>query len=312
MEYIHKPIMLNECMEAMNIKNGSKVIDCTLGLGGHSEAILKIISPDGKLVGIDREKNAIEFATERLSKIKCDFTSVQYELYKIKDIAKRENIENADAILADLGVSSYQLDDKTRGFSYMEDYELDMRMDKDQKKTAKDVVNSYSETELTRIIREYGEERWAKRIAQFIVEYRKKNGEIRTTGELTEIIKAAIPAAARREGPHPAKRTFQAIRIEVNDELAPLKDALFSMMDVLKPEGRLAVITFHSLEDRIVKWAFKTMMDPCICDKKAPICTCGRKPIGKIITKKPITPSAEELGENPRARSAKLRVIEKL
>lgn len=312
MEYIHKPIMLNECIENMKIKNGSIVIDCTLGLGGHSEEILKKISPDGKLLGIDRDQNAINFATQRLNKINGNFVTAHDVFFNVEDVAKEKDFQNADAILADLGVSSYQLDDKTRGFSYMEDYELDMRMDKSQKKSAKEVVNTYSENELFKVIKDYGEERWAKRIAQFIVEYRKKNGQIETTGELTKIIKAAIPAGARRNGPHPAKRTFQAIRIEVNDELAPLRDAVFSMMNVLKPEGRLAVITFHSLEDRIVKRAFKTMVDPCICDKKAPICTCGRKPVGKIITKKPITPSDEELGDNPRARSAKLRVIEKL
>ena len=312
MEYTHKPIMLSECLNALNIKNGSIVIDCTLGLGGHSEAMLKEISPDGRLIGIDRDINAINFAIERLEKIGSNFSTVHDVFFNIKDIAQRENAIGADAILADLGVSSYQLDDKTRGFSYMEDYELDMRMDKSQEKSAKEIVNSYSAEELTKIIRDYGEERWAKRIAQFIVEYRLKNGSVETTGQLTQIIKAAIPAAARRDGPHPAKRTFQAIRIEVNDELEPLKKALFSMMDVLKPEGRLAVIAFHSLEDRIVKQAFRSMVDPCICDRKAPICTCGLKPIGKIITRKPITPSETELEGNPRARSAKLRVIEKL
>lgn len=312
MEFTHKPIMLDECIENLNIKNGSLVFDCTLGLGGHSEAILKKISPNGRLIGIDRDEMAIKFATERLAKVSGCFTTVHDVFFNIKEIAQRENALDADGILADLGVSSYQLDDKTRGFSYMEDYDLDMRMDKSQVKSAKDIINSYSEQELTKIIRDYGEERWANRIAKFIVEYRKKSGSINTTGELTQIIKAAIPAAARREGPHPAKRTFQAIRIEVNDELGPLKEALFSMMDVLKPGGRLNVITFHSLEDRIVKQAFKTMQDPCICDKKAPICTCGRKPIGELVFKKPITPSDAELEENPRARSAKLRVIEKL
>ena len=238
MEYTHKPIMLSECLEALNIKNGSTVIDCTLGLGGHSEAIFKIISPNGRLIGIDRDINAIEFATERLNKTGSNFSAVHDVFFNIEDIAQRENAIGADAILADLGVSSYQLDDKTRGFSYMEDYELDMRMDKSQTKSAKEIVNKYSAEQLTKVIRDYGEERWAKRIAQFIVEYRQKNGSVETTGQLTQIIKAAIPAAARRDGPHPAKRTFQAIRIEVNDELEPLKNALFSMINVLKPEGR--------------------------------------------------------------------------
>jgi len=312
MEYTHKPIMLSECLDALNIKNGSTVIDCTLGLGGHSEAILKNISPNGRLIGIDRDINAIEFATERLNKTGANFSAVHDVFFKIEDIAQRENAVGADAILADLGVSSYQLDDKTRGFSYMEDYELDMRMDKSQQKSAKEVVNKYSTEELTKVIRDYGEERWAKRIAQFIAQYRQKNGSVETTGELIQIIKAAIPAAARRDGPHPAKRTFQALRIETNNELGILKEAIQDSISILAPAGRFCIITFHSLEDRIVKNEFNRATNPCTCPHDFPICVCGNKPTVVHISRKPIIPSKEEVEENPRSRSAKLRVVERI
>ncbi|AAM24855.1 16S rRNA (cytosine(1402)-N(4))-methyltransferase RsmH [Caldanaerobacter subterraneus] len=308
MEYVHKSVLLKETIEHLNINPEGIYVDGTLGGGGHSEEILKRLTT-GKLIAIDRDEEAILAAKERLK----DYKNVIYikdNFKNIKEILRNLGIEKVDGILLDLGVSSYQLEEVERGFSYMKDAPLDMRMDKTSPFSAYDVVNRYSEKELERVIREYGEEKWASRIAKFIVEERKK-GDIKTTSQLVEIIKKAIPASARRTGPHPAKRTFQAIRIEVNEELKDLDRALEDMVEVLRGKGRIAVITFHSLEDRIVKNTFKKLENPCTCPPGLP-CTCGKQPVIKIITKKPILPSKEEVEENPRSRSAKLRVAEKL
>ncbi|ERM92795.1 16S rRNA methyltransferase [Caldanaerobacter subterraneus subsp. yonseiensis KB-1] len=308
MEYVHKSVLLKETIEHLNINPEGIYVDGTLGGGGHSEEILKRLTT-GKLIAIDRDEEAILAAKERLK----DYKNVIYikdNFKNIKEILRNLGIEKVDGILLDLGVSSYQLEEVERGFSYMKDAPLDMRMDKTSPFSAYDVVNRYSEKELERVIREYGEEKWASRIAKFIVEERKK-GDIKTTSQLVEIIKKAIPASARRTGPHPAKRTFQAIRIEVNEELKDLDKALEDMVEVLRGKGRIAVITFHSLEDRIVKNTFKKLENPCTCPPGLP-CTCGKQPVIKIITKKPILPSKEEVEENPRSRSAKLRVAEKL
>ncbi|MGB9809744.1 MAG: 16S rRNA (cytosine(1402)-N(4))-methyltransferase RsmH, partial [Caldanaerobacter sp.] len=275
---------------------------------GHSEEILKRLTT-GKLIAIDRDEEAILTAKERL-KMYENVIFIKDNFKNIKEILRGLGIKKIDGVILDLGVSSYQLEEVERGFSYMKDAPLDMRMDKNSPFSAYDVVNKYSEKELERVIREYGEEKWASRIARFIVEERKK-GDIKTTSQLVEIIKKAIPASARREGPHPAKRTFQAIRIEVNEELKDLDKALEDMVEVLRGKGRIAVITFHSLEDRIVKNTFKKLENPCTCPPDLP-CTCGKEPLIKIISKKPILPSKEEVEENPRARSAKLRVAEKL
>jgi len=308
MEYVHKSVLLKETIEHLNINPKGIYVDGTLGGGGHSEEILKRLTT-GKLIAIDRDEEAILAAKERLK----DYKNVIYikdNFKNIKEILRNLGIEKVDGILLDLGVSSYQLEEVERGFSYMKDAPLDMRMDKTSPFSAYDVVNRYSEKELERVIREYGEEKWASRIAKFIVEERKK-GDIKTTSQLVEIIKKAIPASARRMGPHPAKRTFQAIRIEVNEELKDLDKALEDMVEVLRGKGRIAVITFHSLEDRIVKNTFKKLENPCTCPPGLP-CTCGKQLVIKIITKKPILPSKEEVEENPRSRSAKLRVAEKL
>ncbi|WP_111921510.1 16S rRNA (cytosine(1402)-N(4))-methyltransferase RsmH, partial [Clostridium cochlearium] len=277
---------------------------------GHSKEILKRLSKEGKLVGIDQDEEALGAASEKLK----EYENVLYKhsnFYYIKDVLEELQVGKVDGILMDLGVSSYQLDEKSRGFSYMQDAPLDMRMNKKSSLDAYEVVNFYDENKLAKIIKEYGEERFAKRIANFIVENRK-NKKIETTGELVDIIKRAIPAKFRREGPHPAKRTFQAIRIEVNGELEILNKAIEDSVKGLKSGGRIAIITFHSLEDRIVKNKFKELEDPCICPRDFPICTCGRQPLVKIITRKPIEPSKEEVERNPRSRSAKLRIAERL
>ena len=310
-EFEHRPVLFDECMELLEIKAGGTYVDGTLGGGGHASGIAERIGPTGTLIGIDRDQDALDAATERLDRYPCRKILIKSRYSNITELLKNHGIEKIDGALLDIGVSSYQLDDPERGFSYQNDAPLDMRMDRNDPLTARDVVNDYSEEELARIIRDYGEERWAKRIAAFIVRNRKET-PIETTGRLTEIIKAAIPASARREGPHPAKRTFQAIRIEVNDELGELRRACDDYCDVLGPEGRLCVITFHSLEDRIVKDAFAKRLNPCICPKDLPVCVCGRKADVKKVTGKPITASEDELEENPRARSAKLRAIEKL
>ena len=308
MEYHHIPVLLHETLELLEPEPGGTYVDGTLGGGGHSEEILKIIHPAGRLIGIDRDPAACKAASERLEAWSESFTPVHGNYVDIKDILAKFNITAVNGVLLDLGVSSHQLDSPERGFSYHEDVRLDMRMDTTQEFSAYELVNQASQEELTRIIWDYGEERWAKRIAAFIVKHRP----LETTGQLVEVIKKAIPAAARRGGPHPARRTFQALRIAVNQELSLLEQALRNAVDVLKPGGRLCVITFHSLEDRIVKNTFRSLKDPCICPPEAPVCTCGRTPVVKIITRKPVVPSQEELDSNARARSAKLRACEKL
>lgn len=285
-------------------------MDGTLGGGGHSSGICEKLSQKGILIGIDRDGDAIRAAGERLKDYPCRKIYVQNNYANIKDALREQGIESIDGAVLDLGVSSFQLDNYERGFSYMQEAPLDMRMNAGDPLTAEIVVNEYSEKELTGLIRKYGEERWASRISEFIVKERRKR-RIETTAELVDVIKAAIPASARREGPHPAKRTFQAIRIEVNDELNQLERAIDEFIDVLDDGGRLCVITFHSLEDRIVKEAFNRRANPCICPKEFPICTCGKKADVKKISSKPILPTSQELEMNPRARSAKLRVIEK-
>lgn len=310
MDFKHVSVLLNECIEALNIKEDGIYVDCTLGGAGHSSEIVKRLSPKGKLIGIDQDKNALEASKKRLE----EYDNVIYvhnNFYNIKEVLDELNIERVDGILMDLGVSSHQLDEGERGFSYMKDAPLDMRMNRDSNFSAYNVINNYSEEELTRVIREFGEEKFARRIAKFIVDRRSKK-PIETTYELVDIIKAAIPAKARREGPHPAKRTFQAIRIEVNNELGILDKAIEDGTAKLNKGGRIAVITFHSLEDRIIKNKYKQLEDPCTCPKEFPVCICGKKPEIKIITRKPIEPSEIEVEENPRSRSAKLRVAEKI
>ncbi|AFK86568.1 MULTISPECIES: 16S rRNA (cytosine(1402)-N(4))-methyltransferase RsmH [Thermoanaerobacterium] len=308
MDFKHESVLLQETIEYLEIKPDGIYVDGTLGGGGHSMEILRRLDK-GKLIAIDRDMDAIKAASIRLK----DFNNVTYihDNYKnIKDILKKCGIEGIDGALLDLGVSSYQLDEAQRGFSYMHDAPLDMRMDKESDLTAEYVVNNYSEDEIAKVISDYGEELWAKRIAKFIVEERRRK-PIKTTFELVDIIKKAIPASKRRTGPHPAKRTFQAIRIEVNEELKGLEDAIADFVDVMNPGGRIAIITFHSLEDRIVKNTYKKLEDPCTCPKNLP-CTCGKKPVIKIVTKKPVVPNEDEIKVNPRSRSAKLRVAEKL
>lgn len=311
MEFNHKSVLFDECMEHLDIKPGGIYVDGTLGGGGHSSGICERLGSEGLLIGIDRDEDALAAAKERLAEYQCKKLFVQSNYSDIKDVLAENGIDGIDGALLDLGVSSFQLDNADRGFSYMQTAPLDMRMNRRDGLTAYDVVNTYSKQELTDIIKKYGEEKWASRIATFITD-RRKEKLIENTEELVEIIKAAIPAKARREGPHPAKRTFQAIRIEVNDELGQLKKAVGDFCDVLNPGGRLCIISFHSLEDRIVKDIFNERFDPCICPKDFPVCVCGRKPQIKKITKKPIVAGEDELEENPRARSAKLRVAEKI
>lgn len=311
MEFKHTSVLPMECIENLHIKPDGIYVDGTLGGGGHSSLICERLSEKGTLIGIDRDTDALEAASERLSKYKCNKIFVQSNYSDIKDVLDAEGIESVDGALLDLGVSSFQLDNADRGFSYMHDAPLDMRMSRDDILSAYNVVNEYPQKKLAAIISEYGEERWASRIASFIAEARKEKN-IETTGELVEIIKAAVPAAARRDGPHPAKRTFQAIRIEVNDELGQLEHAVSEFCDVLAPKGRLCIISFHSLEDRIVKDIFNQRANPCTCPKEFPVCVCGKKPDIKKITKKPILPTEEELESNPRSRSAKLRVCQKI
>ena len=298
-------------MKALDIKPGGTYVDGTLGGGGHASGIAERIGPSGTLIGIDRDQDAIDAATKKLEEYPCRKILVKNRYSNIKEILEQEGIDKIDGALLDIGVSSYQLDDPERGFSYQNDAPLDMRMNRDDPMSAREVVNTYSEDELAGIIKSYGEERWARRIASFIVKERK-SAPIETTGRLTVIIKAAIPASARREGPHPAKRTFQAIRIEVNDELGELKKACDDYCDVLAGGGRLCIITFHSLEDRIVKEAFARRLDPCTCPKDLPVCVCGKRADVRKVTGKPTVASNEELEENPRARSAKMRALEKL
>jgi 16S rRNA (cytosine1402-N4)-methyltransferase len=310
MDYLHQPVLLKEAIEFLDPKSGGVYVDATLGGGGHFSEILKRIGADGKVIGIDRDEDAVKNARDKFSAFP-NAVIIHDNFKNIKRIIHNLGFQGVDGVIFDLGVSSYQLEEKSRGFSYMQDAPLDMRMDKSQKLTARDVVNKLEKKELARIIKEYGEERWADKIAEFICE-RRKIKPIERTGELVDIIKAAIPARARRQGPHPAKRTFQALRIFVNDELEILSQSLKDAVELLKPSGRICVITFHSLEDRIVKHTFKELSRGCICPKGSPICTCNREKELKILTPKPILPSRDEVEANPRARSAKLRAGEKL
>lgn len=311
MEFKHRSVLLKETVNNLKIKPDGVYVDGTLGGGGHASAICESLTPEGLLIGIDRDSDALDAAKTRLSSYPCRKEFIQSNYSDIKYVLAGLGMDKIDGAVLDLGVSSFQLDNKERGFSYMQDAPLDMRMSKDDIFTAYDVVNTYDERELFRVINRYGEEKWASRIAKFMIEARQTK-PIETTFELVDIIKAAIPASARRDGPHPAKRTFQAIRIEVNDELGQLEGAIEEFCDCLAPEGRLCVITFHSLEDRIVKDIINRRVNPCTCPKEFPVCVCGKVPDIKKISKKPIIPSAEELEDNPRSRSAKLRVAEKL
>lgn len=310
-EFSHIPIMLSEVLELLNPKRGGIFVDGTLGGGGHSEAILKQLPKGSKHYGIDRDNAALKAAGKRLEVFGDAFESIKGNFFDMKRLLGEREVFGVDGILMDLGVSSHQLDTADRGFSYHHDAPLDMRMDTDASFSAYDVINGYTSEKLFIIIKNYGEERYASRIANAIVRARE-NKPIQTTCELAEIIKSAVPAQSRWEGTHPARRTFQAIRIEVNAELEGLFNAMTDAFSLLKSGGVLAVITFHSLEDRIVKQAFKKLENPCTCDPKAPICTCGAVKEAKIITKKPLVASDEENEMNPRARSAKLRAIQKL
>ena len=310
MEFNHVPVLFDECMENLNIRPDGVYVDGTLGGGGHAFGIGQRLSENGLLIGIDRDQDALDAAAARLEPLKCRKILVRSTYAEIRDVLEREGVDGIDGALLDIGVSSFQLDNSERGFSYMQDAPLDMRMSRDDLLTAADVVNGYTKKQLTEIIRDYGEERWASRIADFIVSARKDK-KIETTWQLVDIIKAAIPASARREGPRPAKRTFQAIRIEVNGELEQLEKAVDEFCDVLNPGGRLCIITFHSLEDRIVKQAFSRRLNPCTCPPELPVCVCGKVTDAVKVTGKPITADEEELERNPRARSAKLRVIGK-
>lgn len=309
-EFNHVSVLLNECIENLNIKPDGIYVDGTMGGAGHSLEIVKKLSEKGMLIGIDRDEEALAVAKERLK----EFNNVKYvhdNHDNIDEIIKNLNIKGVDGILLDLGVSSYQIDEKTRGFTYMDDGPLDMRMDKSQKLTAEYIVNNYKEQDLARIIFEYGEEKFSRKIARNICEYRK-NKKIETTGELVKIIEKSIPGKFREKNSHPAKRTFQAIRIEVNNEIEPLYNTVKNSINALNSKGRLCVITFHSLEDRMVKKAYVDAEGKCTCPKDLPYCVCGNISLGKIITKKPILPTEKEMQENSRSRSAKLRVFEKI
>ena len=311
MEFNHTSVLLNETIEGLKIKPDGIYVDGTLGGGGHSFEIAKRLNDNGRLIGIDQDEAAILAAGERLKDFGDKVTIVRSNYRNALSVLHDLGIEKIDGMMLDLGVSSYQLDTQERGFSYRYDAPLDMRMDLRQTLTAKDIVNGYSETELFHIIRDYGEDRFAKNIAKHIVMARAKK-PIETTGELNQIIRAAIPAKMRAEGGHPSKRTYQAIRIECNKELEDLKESLEELIGILNPGGRLCIITFHSLEDRIVKTAFKKAENPCTCPPSFPVCVCGKKSQGKVITGKPVLPCEEEMESNPRSKSAKLRMFEKI
>lgn len=311
MEFKHKSVLLNETIESLNVKPDGIYVDGTIGGGGHSYEICKRLGEKGRLIGIDQDADAIEAASLRLKEFKDKISLVHSNYNNIKSVVNDLGINKVDGIVLDLGVSSYQLDNPERGFTYREDVPLDMRMDRESSMTARDIVNDYSEMELFRVIKDYGEEQFAKNIAKHIVKARSEK-PIETTGELNEIIKAAIPAKMREHGGHPSKKTYQAIRIELNHELTVLENSLDTMIELLNPKGRLSIITFHSLEDRIVKNIFRKNMNPCTCPPDFPVCVCGKKPTGRIITRKPIVPSEEEIAENKRAKSSKLRVFERI
>ena len=309
--FSHTSVLLYECIEALNIRDGYTYIDCTAGGGGHSLEIAKRLGENSRLICFDRDKAAIAAATERLKDHLDKVTFVNENFSSLSEVIKDFKINNLGGVLADLGCSSHQFDTADRGFSYMQNARLDMRMDTDAPLSAYNVVNEYSEDNLRRIFFEYGEERFSSRIAASIVKHRAIK-PIETTGELADIIKSAIPAYNRADGPHPAKRTFQAIRIEVNGELDAIKPLITSAAKALVPGGRIAIISFHSLEDRLVKQEYKALSSGCTCPRDFPVCVCGNKPILKEISKKPILPSEDELTNNPRSRSAKLRIAEKI
>ena len=310
MEFKHKSVLLDETIDSLNIKPDGIYVDGTLGGGGHSLEICKRLSDKGRLIGIDQDLDAIAAATERLKDYKDRVTIVHSNYQDIDAVLKNCSVSGVDGIVLDLGVSSYQLDNVERGFTYREDTPLDMRMNQESTMTAKDIVNEYSEMELYHVIRDYGEDSFAKNIAKHIVKAREEK-KIETTKELSDIIKGAIPMKVQSKGGHPAKKTFQAIRIEVNRELEVLSQSLDTMIDHLKPGGRICIITFHSLEDRIVKVKFKENENPCICPPNFPVCVCGKVSKGKVITRKPIIPSEEEIEVNKRAKSSKLRIFER-
>lgn len=311
MAFVHEPVLLAEVLQWMNVRENGVYADGTLGGGGHSGAMLEASGGTATLYGIDRDENAIAAATARLEQYP-GFHAIHGNFHDAKALLSQAGAPPLDGALLDLGVSSPQLDQAERGFSYHEDAPLDMRMDRSQGMTAAELLAEVSEGELTRILREYGEEKWAARIARFVVE-RRQTQPLRTTQDLVRVVDAAIPKAVRRKDDgHPARRTFQAVRIAVNDELDPLDRALEDFVDCLKPGGRLLVITFHSLEDRLTKRCFQRLQNPCVCPPKAPVCTCGRKPKVRILARGAVPPTAEEIARNPRARSAKLRVAEKL
>ena len=310
MEFKHKSVLLEETIEGLDIKPDGIYVDGTLGGAGHSSHICERLSATGRLIGIDQDEAAIEAAGSRLIDFGERVTIVRSNYCDMKSKLQELGIDKVDGIVLDLGVSSYQLDTAERGFSYRVDAPLDMRMDRRQKMTAKDIVNEYSEMDLFRIIRDYGEDKFAKNIAKHIVAARQQS-PIMTTGQLTQIIRESIPMKIQAAGGHPAKRTFQAIRIELNKELDVLRDSLDGMIDLLDDGGRLCIITFHSLEDRIVKTIFRKNENPCTCPPDFPVCVCGKKSKGRVITRKPILPSDEEMEENPRSKSAKLRIFEK-
>ena len=310
MEFRHISVLRNECIEGLKIRPDGIYVDGTLGGAGHAAEVLKMLGPDGRLIGIDQDEVAVANGQEKLGRF-SNVTIVRDNFRNFAAIMETLGIQTVDGVLLDLGVSSKQLDDGERGFSYMQDAPLDMRMDRRNPRTAAEIVNQYSQEELRRIIQVYGEERWSARIASFIVQEREKE-PIRTTGDLVRIIKEAVPKGARQDGPHPAKRTFQALRIEVNQELSILEGAIRDMAERLSPGGRICILTFHSLEDRIVKQTFRSLENPCTCPKDFPVCVCGKKQVLRVITRKPILPGAEEVKENPRSRSAKLRIAERV
>ena len=309
MEFKHKSVLLKETIDGLKVKPDGVYVDGTLGGAGHALEVCKKLSAKGRFIGIDQDQDAIVAASERLAACEQAMIIRSNYCYMVEELRAR-GITKVDGILLDLGVSSYQLDNEERGFTYRTDAPLDMRMDQRQSQTAGDIVNGYEEKELYRIIRDYGEDKFAKNIAKHIVAARQ-NGPIETTGQLTEIIRRAIPMKMQASGGHPAKRTFQAIRIELNRELDVLRDSLDGMIDLLDDGGRLCIITFHSLEDRIVKTIFRKNENPCTCPSEFPVCVCGKKPKGRVITRKPILPGEEEMEENPRSKSAKLRIFER-
>ncbi len=310
MEFNHKSVLLKETIDGLNIKPEGIYVDGTLGGGGHSYEVCARLGEKGSIIGIDQDEAAIEAAGVRLKDFGEKVTIVRSNYCKMKSKLHELGIDKVDGIMLDLGVSSYQLDTAERGFSYREDAPLDMRMDRRQEMTARDIVNDYSEMDLYRVIRDFGEDKFAKNIAKHIVRERGRR-PVETTGELTEIIRGAIPMKYQKKGGHPAKRTFQAIRIELNRELEVLSKSLDDMIEILNPGGRLCIITFHSLEDRIVKRAFKKNENPCTCPKDFPVCVCGKIPKGRVVTKKPVLPGEAEISENSRAQSAKLRIFER-